>query len=177
MPKSTSFANSLLELVLKATTFADFAENDSSRSSAPAENCGWIRLATASEAFSAPAQRTVSASMVAVSSAILARMAEDRAAPAQDLTINLTVPEREVVVNNEVSVPEREVVVNAPVDARTTVAEGAVRLEPGAVQVDAPVTVPEREVNITLPPGGGTKRVTFSRGLDGKIVGAETKED
>lgn len=35
MPKSTSFANSLLELVLKATTFADFAENDSS---SPATN-------------------------------------------------------------------------------------------------------------------------------------------
>lgn len=120
----------------------------------------------------------VSASMVAVSSAILARMAEDRAAPpAPDLTINLTVPEREVVVNNEVTVPERDVTINAPVDARTTVAEGAVRLEPGAVQVDAPVTVPEREVNITLPPGGGSKRVTFTRGLDGKIVGAETKED
>ncbi len=30
MPKSTSFANSLLELILKATTFADFAENDTS---------------------------------------------------------------------------------------------------------------------------------------------------
>lgn len=30
MPKSTSFANSLLELILKATAFADFAENDSS---------------------------------------------------------------------------------------------------------------------------------------------------
>lgn len=31
--------------------------------------------------------------------------------------------------------------------------------------------------DFALPPGGGTKRVTFSRGLDGKIVGAETKED
>ena len=43
MPKSTSFANSLLELVLKATTFADFAENDSS---SPATNL-YISLHTA----------------------------------------------------------------------------------------------------------------------------------
>lgn len=43
MPKSTSFANSLLELVLKATTFADFAENDSS---SPATNL-YLSLHTA----------------------------------------------------------------------------------------------------------------------------------
>ncbi len=43
MPKSTSFANSLLELVLKGTTFADFAENDSS---SPATNI-YISLHTA----------------------------------------------------------------------------------------------------------------------------------
>lgn len=43
MPKSTSFANSLLELVLKATTFADFAENDTT---SPATNL-YISLHTA----------------------------------------------------------------------------------------------------------------------------------
>ncbi len=43
MPKSTSFANALLELVLKATTFADFAENDST---SPATNI-YISLHTA----------------------------------------------------------------------------------------------------------------------------------
>ncbi len=43
MPKSTSFANSLLELFLKGTTFADFAENDSS---SPATNL-YISLHTA----------------------------------------------------------------------------------------------------------------------------------
>ena len=43
MPKSTSFANSLLELILKGTTFADFAENDSS---SPATNI-YISLHTA----------------------------------------------------------------------------------------------------------------------------------
>lgn len=43
MPKSTSFANSLLELILKATAFADFAENDSS---SPATNL-YISLHTA----------------------------------------------------------------------------------------------------------------------------------
>lgn len=43
MPKSTSFANSLLELILKATTFADFAENDTT---SPATNL-YISLHTA----------------------------------------------------------------------------------------------------------------------------------
>ena len=43
MPKSTSFANSLLELVLKGTTFADFAENDTT---SPATNL-YISLHTA----------------------------------------------------------------------------------------------------------------------------------
>lgn len=43
MPKSTSFANSLLELILKATTFADFAENDTS---SPATNL-YLSLHTA----------------------------------------------------------------------------------------------------------------------------------
>jgi hypothetical protein len=43
VPKSTTFANSLLELVLKATTFADFAENDST---SPATNL-YLSLHTA----------------------------------------------------------------------------------------------------------------------------------
>lgn len=78
MPKSTSFANSLLELVLKATTFADFAENDSS-------------------------------------------------SPATNLYLSL--------------------------------------------HTSDPGTGGDQTT------GGGSKRVTFTRGLDGKIVGAETKED
>lgn len=118
--------------------------------------------------------------ILSMTTAVLARMDKDPPPPPppQPITVNVSVPEREVI--NNLTIPEREVHVDArsTVDARTTVSEGAVRMESGAVKVDAPVvTVPEREVNITLPPGGGTKRVTFSRGLDGKIVGAETKED
>lgn len=131
---------------------------------------------TDARAMSVATQKAI-VDLQTVSAMLVAKMAKDEPTPPGNLTLNVTVPEREV--NNNITVPEREVNISAPVDARTTIAEGAVTIAEGAVQVDAPVTVPERTTNleVNIPPGGGTQTVKFTRGLDGKIVSAEAKKE
>ena len=72
----------------------------------------------------------------------LTRLAE-AVAKMQPAPVNVTVPERQTVVNNTTTVPERSVVVNAPVDARTTVEKGAVQAD-----VDARTTIGDLNAKI-----------------------------
>lgn len=90
-------------------------------------------------------------------SATRAAFREAAATPREPVVVNVTVPERTLNI-----------------DARTTVDAGAVRIEPGAVQVASPVTIAEGAVKVTAPPAQATapKSMKITRGADGRPDGA-----
>jgi len=107
----------------------------------------------------------------------LERAASAPQVAAQAPVINLTMPEirvdaRTTVAEGAVQSPVTIAAgaVHAPVDARTTISEGAVQV---ANQVEAaPAPSVTFEASLHMDKSGGAKRVTFERGPDGKPIGA-----